>query len=353
MSDYTPRFANALVDKFGDKISAHIVRKLDIAFIQLEQSVQNSPLAENSRQVGAAVVYAIDRLYIHSVGHSAKIGFSFPPHDISFTFGQPVYTGTPRLLLRVPGLEAGESIAEHEDARWGKQAKLGYENSPLPTDSVLIFPNYEGPQENAKDRPIVQWSGVRPGEYVIIGGVKPEDEPEILKIITDEIGSPPEGQTVWQHYADVITVTGLSNILYSLRDHNWGNQYNTDLNYLKKALPAGNGSNDAGGLFIRDRDLEQCVSVFIPGSVRIGFNPSEQMSEDGGFAVLIEENGKQQIRPVSTHFMKNEYRYTSNSEPVQPQENQLRFIMTHPMRGFEAQLVSFLQSVEVINSECC
>lgn len=350
MSDYTPRFAHTLRDKFGDKITADIVKKLDIALIQLEQSIQNSPEAENTREVGAAVVYVIDRLFVHRVNEIPKVGFSFPPHDINFTFGEPVYTGTPRLLLRVPELDEGEEISEHDDERWGERAKLGYGEALLPPESVIIFPNYGGPQNNVKDRPIVQWSGVRPDEYVIIGGVKPEDEPQILKIITDEIGAPPEGHTVWQHYADVITVTGLSNILYALREQGWGNQYNTDLNYVKKALPAGNGSNGAGGLFIRDRDLEQCVSVFIPGSVRIGFNPSEQMGEDGGFAVLIEENGKQQIRPVSTHFMENEYRYINNGQPVKPQDNQLRFIMTHPMRGFEAQLVSFLQSVEVINA---
>ena len=349
MPKYKPRFADAIRDKFVGQLPADIVQKLDVALIQLEHSIQASPVSETPRQVGAAVVYAIDRLYLYHSDGESKIGFSFPPHDINFTFGQSVYTGTPRLLLRVPELKRGENVVEQEEDSWGGRAKLGYGDAPLPRDSVLIFPNFEGPQENVKDRPIVQWSGVLPGEYVIIGGVKPDDEPQILDIITSEIGKPRKGRTVWEHYAQAVTVTKLSHILSELRERGWGNQYNTDLNYLKKAMPAGSGSNDAGGLFIRDRDLEQCVSVFIPGAVRIGFNPSEQMGQDGGFAVLIEQDGKQEIRPVSTHFMEHEYRYTENGEPVKPQDDQLRFIMTHPMRGFEAQLVAFLQNVEVIN----
>lgn len=207
---------NSIIEKLNIT-DTEVAKNLNFALESFEESLGEDNIG--------AIAYVAERIYArkeNNIQHPT-IGFVIPPQDLDFVFGQPVFTGTPHLLLKVPALQSGEEPIIQGAKDWpAEKDKLDYGDSLLPRGSVLVYPNREGDQDDVNDRPIVHWSGVRPGEYVIVGGISYDDEELVFQVIKHELGKPPEGFTIWDHYRESATVANLSHILDHLRGHGFG-----------------------------------------------------------------------------------------------------------------------------------
>lgn len=322
----------------------------------------NKALLEFARKVNwsrGAMSYVQNQLYEREepeVGHSL-IGISIPMRELDFAGGNRVYTKTPRLLLKVPGTHregAQEEPIIHREKGTPDSAILGRDGAPLDENAVLIYPNKEGGQPDAKDRPVVHWNGVCPDDLVIIGrvGVGDEKEEEITSIIASVIGEPPEGESIWQHYENTATIEDLSDILIKLREAGFSNQYNTDADYLESCNSVSKGNADASGLFQRDKDREICSAMFLRGDIRFGYETQEEMGK-GGFAVRVilytaNEKGSE-YRPVSQAFAKEHYCYELTDAPVTATQPQTLFRGDHELRTHEKAFDKLLDRFAEIN----
>lgn len=336
--------------RFGKKIDALGITDNDarLALNALLEDFEN----KLGKQSSGAMTYLSERLYAREepdIDHPT-VGISIPIWEMDFTQGEPVYSFTPRLLLKVPETRRNECSHVIEQAEEGPSQhteKLGWGGAPLPKDAVLIYPNQEGEQENVEERPVVQWSGVKPDDIVIIGRITPEAEPKITAIIENVIGQAPEGQPIWLHYEEAATIDDLADILTGLRKAGFSNQYQTTSKYLESANALTAGATSSG-LFERDSDRERCSSIYIPGEIKLGYNPSEEIT-GGGFAVIILSKNGKEYRPVSSDFMEKNYRYNRTKTPVVPSSNQILFKDWHPLQNVETEFEELLTKIAELN----
>lgn len=375
------RYETAINDLRID--NPEIRKKLDAALIEFERSTKRSQ---------GAVAYVLDQLYVRRESgiDEPMLGMSLPMRELDFAPGHPVYSITPRLLLKVPDRWREGSdrkpIQQQEEGPPQNKPIVGWEGTPLPEESVIIYPNQEGKEKDVGKRPVVQWSGVCPGDIAIIGRIDMTQREKIASIVTDVIGEPPAGKSIWEHYEESATIEDLSEILTGLRKAGFSNQYSTDEEYRKSAKPAlippleeaeedaavnagekvgktGEEKNPSfnpvidriaasSGLFRRDKDREWCTMVFVRGDVRFGREMQEEMT-DGGYATLlmaVSTPEGNQFRPVSIPFARENYRYELTHQPVDPPErSQLRFIRGHELRTHEAAFEHFLDKMLEIN----
>lgn len=344
------RYQN-IINKLGITDSA-AAEKLDAALVRFEKSV-----GEDKNAMG----WVCDRLIAReSEGRPKEVDLKIQMHELDYTFGMPVYSATPRLLLKVPekwknGPPTSGKIEHDEVGPKQDVPRCGWGGAPLPEDSVIIFPNQEGEQKNVAERPVVQWSGVKSGEYFIMGKFLAQDEPKIIEIMESVIGKPAKGESIWEHYEKHATIDDLSDIMIKLREAGFSNQYNTTEKYLESTKAHdGKQYSKAAGLYYRDRDKELCSAIHFPGEVDLGFHPRELIT-DGGFSVAIKKvkSGDLDYRPVSTQFMRDNYRHLIDDSPVVPIPNTINiwFGEKHPLRKFSNEFGMLLKEVHAINLE--
>lgn len=292
----------------------------------------------------------------------STLALGLPGIELDFAMAASVYSDTPRLLLRVPQLGAGENrltlnpLGQHDNVK-----KLGWGGTPLPDDAVLELPNQEGPQTDVSDRPIVHWSGLRSGEFVIVGHVYNLTEHEVVDAIREAMpDAPQEGDAVLNHYETKGRVKDLVKILEILREMHYSNFYNTNKAYVDGSTPVFTGT-EGSGLRKRAKDREVAATMYIPGDTRLGYSPQEQIT-GGGYAAKIisrDKDGKGKelpIRPLSNAFASQNYFYNlpTGAAPqaisVVPTKGQMLFVSSHPARLQEGPIETFLEKVGSINT---
>lgn len=331
--------------------NSQVRQKFDAALNEFDRATKHS---------SGAIAYVLNQLYARQERSidEPMLGISIPMRELDFGPGHPVYSITPRLLLKVPdkwreGSDKKPIVHREEGPRQNKPI-VGWEGTPLPEDAVITYPNQEGDQENVEDRPVVQWSGVRSREMVIIGRIDMTQRKQIASIITNVIGEPPADKSVWKHYEETATIEDLSEILTNLRKAGFSNQYSPKPDYLLSAKPAIEGTTENSGFFSRDRDKEFCTMVFVRGDIRFGYETQEEMTGGGYATILMAVSGPKgnEFRPVSIAFARENYRYELNDKPVEPpKRSQLRFRRDCELRTHEAAFEQLLDKMAEINKE--
>ncbi len=334
-----------------------IIDALNDAFTELEKNMLSSKpdhLTEYDHQIK---VQSGLRNIMHNLRVSQTDGsltFVLPFNQLDFTFGYPVYSPTPRLLLKVPSKRTSSAENGIIEVKALCDKQLSTAESPLTTkDTVLIVPNQEGPEEDIKDRPVVQKSAYSSGDYVIFGHISAEQMPEVYDIISHAC-SVPKNVNAFEYIEENITLEEFASLITKLREKGFGNQYKTNEEYRESLNDLSihdieSSETAKSGFYQRNNERLRASSVYIPGEVLLGFHPEEKV-QGGGFAVLLEQKGKIGIRPVSKEFMRKNYRHEINDTTVTPPAKvNLTFSIGHDLRDFSFQFSEFLEHVHEIN----
>ena len=258
---------------------------------------------------------------------------------IDFSNAIQVQSSTPRLFLTVP---VGARVADLEPIGDHAAPKLGYQGAPLPPGAVLIFPNQEGEKADVSDRPVVQWSGVIPGDKVIINNIAGHEAAieQVVRSVfgVDESAAP----NIWAYYNKHATIDNLRTILDILRtEHQLSNQYSTNKEVAELKFKEVGKSDNQSGVFVRDGSL--CQAVHIPGKVYVIGTDSAQEILTDGWAVSVD--GKD-LRPLSAHAMLTTYTgHDVGSPPL------WQCIKGSPLQGFERAFDALAAKMQTIKVE--
>ena len=313
-------------------------------------------------KVDRALDCALHNLVIVPGESGPKLFSRIEARDLDFTFGESVYSTTPRLLFRVPVARENPGAPPVVVEAVSKVVALEVKQAKVTDTTALIIPNQEGAQEKLEERPIVQYSALSAGEYVIIGGLKLADRKFVYDVVAD-VMNPPEGRSAFQYFDEAGTVEDLAKILDGVQKLGFGNMYNTSEKYRTtnvQPLPAYESvaldASAVSGFYEKPVNAVLSSAVYMPGPTAfIGRGRSEEVLPENGFAVYETVVGEEKfdIKPVSPSFMAANFvdRQSRMNVVGKPAQNMavMMFKPDHPLRDFMRQYEGFQTALAGFN----
>lgn len=185
--------------------------------------------------------------------------------QIDFSQATPVVSNAQKLIIKIPSF-AGEPLVYPKGAPKAGEPITDWEGKPIEGQGVVFF--------NKKDKSYQAVKSDGTG-VIIINQVDPASAAIFVRSINkiaDNGG---------------LTLSDIKSFLSKLSMAGFGDQYNSDENFVAKKMTSAGPSGSAAGLFKRD-DRDICMAVALSGSGSFqGPAASEQKFTDG--AILIKQ----------------------------------------------------------------